>query len=79
MSSSVGKFDFVNNSGSNDENYESVISSFIRRFREEKPTAPADRLVGPHSPKEVVLFLPDLMYSCCGNNLYVSEIILVVK
>ena len=76
---SSDNYDFLNSDGSNDANYESVISSFIRRFREEKPTAPADRLGGLHSPKKVVFRIYYSQYFVFGNRIYVSEIILVVK
>ena len=51
---SSDNFELLNKEDSNNLNYESVISSYIRRFREEKPTAPAERLAGPHSPEKVV-------------------------
>ena len=51
---SSDNFELLNKEDSNNLNYESVISSYIRRFREEKPTAPAERLAGPYSPEKVV-------------------------
>ena len=75
---SSDNFELLNKEDSNNVNYESVISSYIRRFREEKPTAPADRLVGPHSPEKVVLSF-SITTIDGHNNFLVTEIILVVK